>query len=201
MSFVGSPASTVIFIVTIVASLIGIYRSPGLLERSLFRPYWLIRRRQYATVVTSAFMHADFMHLLFNMMTFWFFAFPLERFLGAFWFVVLYAAGLLVSHLGTWFNQRNNPAYACLGASGAIAAVLFASIIYFPNQSLIILPIPIPIPAPLFAVGYLAYTWYASRQQQGRINHDAHLGGAVAGLLFVALLTPQAYSMLLRSLF
>lgn len=135
------------------------------------------------------------------MMTFYFFAFPLERFLGSFWFVVLYVSGLLLSHLGTWINQRNNPDYACLGASGAIAAVLFASIVYFPTQSLIILPIPIPIPAPLFAVGYLAYTWYAARQHRGRINHDAHLGGAVAGLLFVALLTPQAYSMLLRSLF
>jgi membrane associated rhomboid family serine protease len=201
MSFIGSPAATLIFFATIVISLIALYRSPKLLDWSLFRPYWFLRRRQYATVVTSALVHADLMHLIFNMMTFYFFAFPLERYVGTFWFVVLYVFGLLVSHGGTWLSHRNNPDYQCLGASGAISAVLFAAIVYFPEQSLFILPIPIPIPAPLFAVGYLAYTIYASKHPHGRINHDAHLGGAVAGLLFVALLTPGAYRSLFASLF
>jgi membrane associated rhomboid family serine protease len=201
VNFIGSPAATLIFFATIAISLIGLYQSPRLIDWSLFRPYWFLRRRQYATIVASAFVHADLMHLIFNMMTFYFFAFPLERYIGSFWFIVLYAAGLLVSHAGTWMNQKNNPEYACLGASGAIAAVLFAAIVYFPDQSLFILPIPIPIPAPLFAVGYLAYTYYAAKHPQGRINHDAHLGGAIAGLLFVALITPQAYGALFRSLF
>ena len=201
MNFTATPAATAIFLITIAASLIGLYRSPRLLERSLFRPYWLLRRQQYATVVTSGFMHADLMHLIFNMMTFYFFAFALESYIGTIRFLVLYFAGLLVSHGGTWLKQRNNPEYACLGASGAISAVLFAAIVYFPEQSLFIIPFPVPIPAPLFAVGYLAYTYYASKHQQGRINHDAHLGGALTGLLFVALITPGAYSYLLRSLF
>ncbi len=201
MNFAASPAAAVIFLATIAYSLIALYQSPRLLDWSLFRPYWFLRRRQYATVVTSGMAHADLMHLIFNMMTFYFFAFPLERYIGSFWFVILYAAGLLVSHFGTWVSHRNNPEYACLGASGAIAAVLFAAIVYFPEQSLFILPIPIPIPAPLFAVGYLAYTYYASKHPQGRVNHDAHLGGAITGLLFVALLTPQAYGALFRSLF
>jgi len=199
--FTGSPAATVIFVLTIALSLFALYGSPGLLQRCLFRPYWVLRRQQYLTVVASGFVHADLMHLLFNMMTFYFFAFPLERFLGSFWFVVLYAAGLLLSHAGTWYSHRRDPEYACLGASGAIAAVLFAAIVYFPDQSLYILPLPVPIPAPLFAVGYLIYTYYASKHPHGRINHDAHLGGAIAGLLFVALLTPGAYSSLFRSLF
>jgi membrane associated rhomboid family serine protease len=98
----------------------------------------------------------------------------------------------VLSDLGTYFKHRNNPEYASLGASGAILAVLFASIVYFPGQSLYIIPIPIPIPAPLFAVGYLAYTWWSSRQARGRINHDAHLGGALTGLAFVALTDPAA---------
>ena len=72
-------------------------------------------------------------------------------------------------------------------------AVLFASIVYFPTASLFIMPIPVPIPAPLFAVGYIAYSWYASKQNRGSINHDAHLAGAVAGLVFVALTEPGLF--------
>lgn len=86
------------------------------------------------------------------------------------------------------------PEYATLGASGAISAVLFASIVYRPEQSLFILPFPFPIPAPLFAVGYLAYTWWSAKQAKGRINHDAHFAGALTGLAFVAIVHPQAYS-------
>lgn len=192
-------AALIIFVATIVVSLIGLFSAPRLIDRSLFRPYWLLRKQQYSTVISSGLVHADLMHLIFNMMTFYFFAFPLERYIGTVRFAVLYLAGLLVSHAGTYYKQRNNPEYACLGASGAISAVLFAAIVYFPNQSLFIIPIPVPIPAPLFAVGYLAYTWYASRHPHGRINHDAHLGGALTGLVFVALTDPDAYRDLLRS--
>jgi membrane associated rhomboid family serine protease len=194
-------AALVIFVVTIALSLIGLFRSPKLIDRCLFRPYWLLRRGQHHTVVTSGFVHADLMHLVFNMMTFYFFAFPLERYIGTVRFTVLYFAGLLISHAGTWYKQRNNPDYASLGASGAISAVLFAAIVFFPEQSLFIIPIPVPIPAPLFAIGYLAYTWWASKHPHGRINHDAHLGGALTGLAFVALIDPGAYSNLLRSFF
>jgi len=194
-------AALIIFIVTLATSLIGLYGAPKLLDRSLFRPYWFLRRRQYDTIVLSGLVHADLMHLLFNMMTFYFFGFQLEREIGSTHFLVLYFAGLLISHAGTYFKQQNNPEYASLGASGAISAVLFAAIVYFPDQSLIIFPIPVPIPAPLFGIGYLAYTWYAARHPHGRINHDAHLGGAIAGLLYVALVEPRAYGYLFNNLF
>ena len=194
-------AALIIFVVTIATSLIGLFGSPKLIERSLFRPYWLQRRKEYDTVIMSGFVHADLMHLIFNMMTFYFFAFPLERHLGTLPFILLYFAGLLVSHAGTYYKQRRNPDYACLGASGAISAVLFAAIVHFPDESLLILPIPIPIPAPLFAIGYLAYTYYASRHPHGRINHDAHLGGAITGLVYVALIEPSAFSYLFANLF
>ena len=204
-----------IFVATIVASLIALYsgrdgagrpasRNAGsrahlsLLERCLFRPYWFLRARQYDTLITSGFVHGDLFHLLFNMMTFWFFAFPLEARIGSVAFAVLYFAGLVVSDLGTWIKHRNDPQYASLGASGAISAVLFANIVYFPGNSLFILPIPVPIPAPVFAVGYLVYSWYSARQAKGRINHDAHLGGALFGLLFVLVTDPSAYSQLGR---
>lgn len=185
-----------IFVVTIVASLVGLYGSPRFLERCLFRPYWFLRRRQYETIVTSGIVHADLPHLIFNALTYWFFAFQVERQIGPARFAALYLFGLVVSDLGTWVKHRNDPGYASLGASGAISAVLFASIVYFPWQKLFIIPIPVPIPAPLFAIGYVAYSWYSARQAHGRINHDAHLGGALAGLAFVLLTDPSAYGRL-----
>ena len=188
--------AAIILVVTLATSLAALYGSPQIIERSLFRPYWFLRRRQYATIVTSGLVHADLPHLIFNLITFYFFAFQLEKQIGSARFAALYLIGLVVSDAGTYFKHRNDPDYASLGASGAISAVLFASIVYFPSQKLFIIPIPVPIPAPIFAIGYVAYSWYSSRQARGRINHDAHLGGALAGLAFVLLTDPDAYSRL-----
>ena len=189
----------IIFVLTIVVSLIGLNR-PELIEKTILRPYWVTRRNEWERLITSGFVHADYGHLIFNMITFYFFAFPLERAIGTSQFIFLYLVGLVLSDLGTWYKHRNDPDYASLGASGAILAVLFASIVYFPGQSLFIFPLPIPIPAPLFAVLYLAYSYWQSRQNQGRINHDAHIGGAITGLAFVAVTDPSAYRQVLAML-
>lgn len=190
-------SALLILAVMLVTSLAGLFGSATIIERCLFRPYWFLRRRQYETIITSGFVHADLPHLLFNALTFYFFAFQVERQVGSARFAALYLFGLVVSDAGTYFKHRNDPNYASLGASGAISAVLFASIVYFPWQKLFILPIPVPIPAPLFAIGYVAYSWYSARHARGRINHDAHLGGALAGLAFVLLTDPGAYRWLL----
>jgi len=186
-------AAAIILGATVIVSLLGLWVAPGIIERNLFRPFWFLPRRQYWTAITSGFVHADLGHLLFNSLTYWFFAFPLERMIGSARFAALYFIGLVASDTGTYFKHRRDPDYACLGASGAILAVLFASIVYIPRQSIMIMPIPLPIPAPLFAIGYLAYSFYAARAQRGRINHDAHFYGALAGLAFVALTDPAAW--------
>jgi len=184
---------------TIGISLLGLFRLPAIIDKCLFRPYFFLRKKQYDTMITSGFVHADVGHLLFNMFTFYFFAFPLERFMGTLRFLVLYFAGLVASHACTYFKHRNSAGYASLGASGAISAVLFAYIVYFPMTTLMIIPIPIPIPAVLFAVGYVGYSYWASTQSRGRINHDAHLCGALSGLAFVAATDPSAFVDLLRT--
>jgi membrane associated rhomboid family serine protease len=192
----GSIAAPLIMTLTIGISLMGLFQSPRIIEMCLFRPFEFLPKRQYDTMILSGFVHADVGHLLFNMFTFYFFAFPMERFIGTVPFLALYFFGLVVSHTCTWYKHRNTPGYASLGASGAISAVLFAYIVYFPTTTLMIIPIPVPIPAFLFAIGYVAYSYWASKQNTGRINHDAHLCGAVSGLIFVAVADPGAFARL-----
>lgn len=191
------PGALALFALTVGLSLLGMYRMPHIIELCLFRPYGFPQRGRVDTIITSGFVHADLPHLLFNMFTFFFFAFPMEERIGTLSFLALYGIGLILSHGCTWLKHKDNPRYASLGASGAISAVLFAYIVYYPATELIIFPIPFPIPAVLFAVGYVAWSWWASNQEHGRINHDAHLCGAISGLLFVAVTDPGAFSALL----
>jgi membrane associated rhomboid family serine protease len=199
-SITTAPGSAFVLGAIVAASLVGLSH-PAMVERCLFRPYWFWRRREFATPITSAFVHADLGHLFFNSFTFWAFGFGLEREIGTPRFVWLYLFGIFASAAGTYLEHRSEPGYRTLGASGAILAVLFASIVYRPDARLFILPIPIPIPAPLFAFGFLAYSWVASRRRSSGVNHDAHLAGAIAGVAFVAITDPAALARALQFVF
>ena len=194
-----APLASLVMATFVGASLLALYAAPGMIERGVFRPYWLLPRREWATPLTSAFLHADLGHLFFNGFTFWAFGFTLERTIGSAQFAALYACGLFASALGTWISHHREPDYRTLGASGAILAVLFASIAYHPSSSIFILPIPVPIPAPIFALCYLAYSWWAARRARGRVNHDAHIAGAAAGVAFVAVTDWPAVMQALQS--
>jgi membrane associated rhomboid family serine protease len=200
MDLATTPASLAILGIIIVISVIALKFSPATMDRNLLRPYWLLRKRQYDTIITSGFIHGDFGHLLFNSMTLFFFGPPLEHRIGTPKFVALYFIGLIVSSLGTVYKQRNNPDYAALGASGAILAVLFAFIVYYPTRELYLF-FALPIPAVVFAFGYLAYSWWASKNKRDNINHDAHLDGAITGLIFVGLTDFDAWSRALHQVF
>lgn len=192
MNSLSISGAALIFAATLGLSLFGLYQKPELIGRLLLRPYRVARGKDIETVVTSGFVHGDLGHLLFNMVTFYFFCFPMERFIGSTRFLLLYALGLVVSSACSIVKEKDNPGYATLGASGAISAVLFAYIIYFPLSTLLIFPIPFPIPAFLFAIGYLAYSMWAAKQGRDNINHDAHLCGAIAGVAFVLVTDPKA---------
>ena len=191
MSFAQAPAAHSILILIVVISGIGLVAAPRIIEMNLLRPYRVIRQRAYGPIITHAFVHADWAHLLFNSLALYSFGVTLERTIGTTRFLVLYLLGLVIAGLGTVIKHRNDPEYASLGASGAILAVVFANIVYYPTNMVFLFFVPMP--AVIFALGYLAYTWWASGQSRGRINHDAHLDGALTGLIFVGLTDYDAW--------
>ena len=196
-----APATTLLLALILGIGLLSLTKWPALIDRHLLRPHGIAQRGDWHTLITSGFIHADFAHLVFNSFTLWAFGVGLERHLGTPRYVVLYLCGLLASSLATCFIHRRQPGYASLGASGAILAVLFASILVFPRSSIFILPIPVPIPAPLFALGYLAFSVFASRTRLGRVNHDAHIVGALTGVVFIAAIEPAAIGRALATWF
>jgi membrane associated rhomboid family serine protease len=186
LDFGRTPASLTILCIIVGFSALALWAAPQMMARNLLRPYWMLKERTYGTLITSGFIHGDFGHLLFNSLTLLFFGPPLEKHIGSEKFIALYFIGLVVSSLGTVYKQRNNPDYAALGASGAILSVLFAYIVYEPTRNLYLF-FALPIPAVLFAFGYMAYSWWASKNRRDNINHDAHMDGALTGLIFVGL--------------
>ncbi|WGL14998.1 rhomboid family intramembrane serine protease [Microbulbifer bruguierae] len=187
----------ILLVVTTLVSLIALYFSPRLLEECAFRPYRVWRGQNRDSIYLSGFVHANLLHLAVNMWCLWLFGRELAHRIGSTLFILLYAVALVASHIPTLFKQRDNPNYASVGASGAISAVVFAYIVYYPQSELYLLFLPIPVPAWLFGVLYLAYSVYASRNKNSRINHDAHFWGAVTGLVFVLFTDPAAWARLL----
>lgn len=189
-SLTDTPVAVVIFIITLGLSLLAFYNEE-FYSRSILQPYSVARGERIYTLLTSGLIHRDWQHLLFNMMSYYFFAFNLERVLGHWQFALLYVASLILSDLPTVIKHRNDYWYRSLGASGAISAVVFSFIVFFPFASMYILVIPFPIKAILFGALYLVYCVYASRRGLGNINHDAHFYGALCGIVITIILDPR----------
>ncbi len=187
----------IIIVVTVLTSIAG-FQQPDVLEKSLFIPSDIQHRQSYWRFITHGFIHADWQHLIFNMLTLYFFGRTAESaFLylyGNEWvYPLFYLVALVMSSLPSYSKHKNNPYYRALGASGAVASVLFFTILLDPWQMLMIQFI-IPVPAILFAVGYVAYSSYYSRNQSGDgIGHEAHLWGALFGLVFPLASKPQLF--------
>ncbi|MDF2433297.1 MAG: hypothetical protein JWP44_2928 [Mucilaginibacter sp.] len=184
-----APVASFIFAITILTSVLA-FSNDNLYANMILHPYSVYRRQRVYTVITSGLIHNDWMHLFFNMLSFYFFAFQLEPVLGHWQFGLLYTVSLILSDLPTVYKHKNDEWYHSLGASGAVSAVIFSFIMFDPLSKMMIMPIPIGIPAVLFGALYLVYCNYASRYSHDNINHDAHMFGALSGLIITIALNP-----------
>jgi membrane associated rhomboid family serine protease len=189
-TFMAAPVASAIFILTILTSLMA-FSNEELLSKFILHPYTVYRKKNLYTLFTSGLIHNDWMHLIFNMFSYFFFAFNLEPIIGHWQFAVLYIVSLAASDLPTIFKHKDDYRYHSLGASGAVSAVIFGSILYNPWATMMILPIPVPIWYFAFGVLYLVYCHYAARYARDNVNHDAHLFGAVCGLALTIILHPS----------
>ncbi|MFB2538361.1 MULTISPECIES: rhomboid family intramembrane serine protease [unclassified Acinetobacter] len=191
MSTLLASHSILIIIITVAISLVA-FSQRRVLDNLIF---WgpAVQRGEYYRLFTYGFVHTDGFHLLFNMMTLFFFGRILEVFYRQFafemGFALFYLGGLFVSILPSYFKHKNNPQYLSLGASGAVSAVLFAYILFQPWK--LIFVFFIPMPAIIFAVLYVGYSVWASKKNNDHINHDAHLWGAAYGIIMTIILEPN----------
>lgn len=169
------------------------FNNGKLMQALVLWPPAITRGHEYHRFIGYGLVHADFMHLLMNMVTLFFFGRVMEGFyaqyLGSLGFVWFYVSALVVSALPSYLQHRQDPKYVTLGASGAVSAVLFAFILLRPWETIYLYVVPVP--AIIFAVGYMAYSVYMNRRGGDRINHNAHLSGAAYGILFTVLMEPR----------
>jgi len=183
------------------------FNNQELMEKLQFNAAKVIHQKQYYRLFTHAFVHAGWTHLLVNMLVLYFFGRPVEGFLSYYFgqkaiafFFLLYGGGILFSNMSALLKHRDNYYYNAVGASGAVSAVLFTFIFLNPWEKLYFFGL-LPIPGILFAIGYLVYSWYMSKQESDQIAHDAHFLGALFGFVFPILLKPSLFRHFLDELF
>lgn len=184
-----------IILLTSVISFTG-FSNQKVLDDLIFYPPAITNRNQWYRFITSGLIHADIMHLLFNMYSFYLFGDLVERTFvqifgesGKIIYLILYIISLIVCLLPTYFNNQNNYHYRSLGASGAVSAVIFAGIFLYPTMGMGIFPIPFHIPGFVFGPLYLILSAYLAKKGHGNINHLAHIWGAIFGIVFLIITT------------
>ena len=178
--------------VTAAISFAALYIQPRLMDKGMLRPYRTVRDGTWYEVITSGFLHAGVGHLLVNMFVLFFFGVVIEQTLGLYHYLALYFSGLAFSALPSLLFHRDNPNYATVGASGAVESVLFGFIFLYPTEKIIIILLPIPIPAWVFGVLFLIYSVFESKRQGGNVNHEAHIAGALWGILYLIFFVPNS---------
>src|SRR5680860_875811 len=192
--------------ITVLVSFLA-FQNPDLADKLQFNAAKVIHQNQYYRLVSHAFIHANWSHLLVNMFVLYFFGRGIEQYFGyyfpgraTFYYLLLYFGGILASNIWSLIKNQNNYYYNAVGASGAVSAMLFAFIFFNPWEKLYLFAV-IPIPGILFAVGYLFYSYQMGKKGNDNVAHDAHLLGALFGFVFPILLKPDLFDQFIDKLF
>jgi membrane associated rhomboid family serine protease len=189
---------SIVFIIIIATCLYSYYawQQYDVQQKSLFIPYQMYKNpSEYYRFVSCGFIHADGRHLIFNMLTLFFFGMRLATLFGPTLFIVFYLSAIAISGLVTFFKNKYNPNYAALGASGAVSAVMFSAILFDPWMM-----INGFIPGFIYAIGYVVYSVYMNKQQSDNIGHETHLYGALYGWLFTFILFPSSFGYFIKQI-
>ena len=184
-----TPLTYALMALTILTSLAG-FSSKTAIRDFAESPYDIVRHGRWYQLISSGFLHADLGHLFLNMFTLYFFGRGVEMAMGGSTFLVVYFGSVLAGSLLTLVAHRANPNYRAVGASGAISGVVFSFVLFAPMASIYLFLLPIGIPAFLFAILWIVVSLFGMRKRFGRIGHEAHLGGALGGLILTLLLRP-----------
>lgn len=189
----------IIIAITVIVSIIAM-DNYSLKNKLMFNAYAIHRHREWYRFFSSGLIHADWLHLIFNMYSLYMFGGAVEHMYrssyvfdekGILFFVLLYVSALAMASFYSYEKHKNDSYYNALGASGAVSAVVFAYIVLAPTQKLMLFILPIPIPAYLFGLIFLGIEYYLGKRGQGNIGHDAHFWGAVYGAAFTVALKPS----------
>jgi len=198
---------TITYLIIIITAFVsyGASQRQDLLQKLIMHPYTVYHSKQYYRLLTSGFIHNGLIHFVFNMLALYFFGPYIESIFkelypsyGWFLFIIFYLSALAVSDLTTFNKQKNNPQYFSLGASGAVSSIVFSWIMFFPTETIYVYFIPMP--GFILGVLYLVYSYYQSKNPNTHINHDAHLWGAVYGILFTIVLYPAVIPRFIQQL-
>ncbi|HZH73863.1 MAG TPA: rhomboid family intramembrane serine protease [Mariniphaga sp.] len=176
------------------------FQSPALMDKLQFNAAIIVHRKQYYRIISHAFVHVGWTHLLVNMLVLYFFGPHVEQYFGYFfgnkagiYFILLYFGGIVISNAWSLIKHKNDYYYNAVGASGAVSSVLFTFIFLNPWEMLYLFAI-IPIPGIVFAIGYLIYSYQMGKRKADNVAHDAHFLGAVYGFIFPIILKPDLFS-------
>ncbi|MCE2741249.1 MAG: rhomboid family intramembrane serine protease [Sphingobacteriales bacterium] len=195
---------TIILIIVTAIISIQAFNQASFMQKLIFNPYVIHHNREWYRFLSSGFLHADWIHLLLNVFVLFSFGSVVQKYYAYFFgsagnylFVLLYLSSIIAANASTYYAQKNNPSYNSLGASGAVSAVVFASILFQPTAKIYLYGL-IGIPGYLAGIAYLIYSQYSSKNGKDNINHEAHFYGAVYGVVFTLVFKPSVFKFFLN---
>ncbi len=192
MQIDGAPATYALIVANLIASLYGLLGDRRFIGEFAFNVGALIRAKQHYRIFTSSFLHADFFHLAFNMLTLLFFGPTVEKILGTDGFLAVYFGAVLVSGIVSFYVNRSNANYSSIGASDAVSGIILSYCVFYPFAPIYLFFLPIGIPAVLYGLAFIIISANLMGRAGNRIAHEGHLGGALAGVVLTLMMRPDA---------